>query len=573
MNFSGFIRKEDGAKISFSTLSPLIGIYDIKYYQDDSKGPFSKKEFRWSFNGDYWSSWEILNQGNISSIKIGGNKQIFLEIRYLSSGGSVTSFTINYNGEPQIVDNNCNTCQPDSQYKPINKNIDNSDDIQCKYNTDSDHIDVETLCGKDSNFYLWRPNHKGTQPISSISNLSNVLNKLASAVTNVDIKSALNVDGDGIGVYYKLDNKTLYFKRIQEGNKIFVSETSDGIISISADDSSINDLFFHIGNLNGVNIGGSSGEIFKHRINDDFQFRTIAAGSTGISIQTVGDRIVISADASISGELWVDSDPISATIGGARSGDIFDGSTSIRVLEKMLYEYFPPKVNLNINPSSGYYEKWNPSILAAQLFGNFNNHDFVKVRVTDISAYVSVNNMPAIPINILPTNISYPDVSEGSFIFNDSSFPNWEDVVYNLKFYNNANYKSMPAFDVSIDLKFIEPYIWGVVDDTINKNNINATILEDFKNSGQKLILPKKSNEIDFIRPNGMFKIKFVYAYPENYGGLRSIMDTKNDFNVMSSFDYLTLNIDLGAPTLIPYSVYIKSHWIDTSSFKLIFNI
>ena len=574
MQFSNFVRTEEGNKITFYTPNPLNGITDIKYFKDNATGNFAKKEFRWSFNNDYWSAWTPLNQGNLSAIKIGGNQYLFLEIRYLSSGnGAVTSFTLNYDGAAQssIVGG---SCPPDSQYVQTDKSV--SPEIYIpgqSCGSGGGPIDAETLCGKSCEYYLWRPNHKGQQPISSITDLQKVLNNLAAAVTDMDIKGALNVDGPGVGVYYGYENKILYFKRIGEGNKTFVTESPDGIITISVDDASINDLFFYLGNLNGVNIGGGSGRIFKQRIGDEFQFRTITSGVGGITIDTIDDRIVINIDSSISGELWVDPDPISATIGGVKSGDTFDGSTSIRVLEKILYEYFPPKVDLNINPSSGYYEKWDPFVPVAQIFGTFDNSNFIKVRVTDVSAYVSINNTSIVPINIPPTHIIYPNVSDGSFSFTDGSFPNWEDVIYHLKFYNNVDSNPMPILDVSIGLKFVEPYIWGIVDDTINSGNISASIIQEFRNAGQKLIVPKKSNEIDFERPSGMFKIKFVYAYPETYGDLVNIFDVRNDFNVTSSFEYTTISINLGAPTLIPYRVYIKRHWIDVSSFKLIFNI
>lgn len=62
MQFSNFIRTESGNQIIFSNTSPLIGIKDIKFYKDNSKGSFDKKEFRWSFNKDYWSSWEVFFQ-------------------------------------------------------------------------------------------------------------------------------------------------------------------------------------------------------------------------------------------------------------------------------------------------------------------------------------------------------------------------------------------------------------------------------------------------------------------------------------------------------------------------------
>ena len=40
--------------------------------------------------------------------------------------------------------------------------------------------DAQTLCGKDCDYYLWRPNQKGEQAITSITGLQQILNSLIS---------------------------------------------------------------------------------------------------------------------------------------------------------------------------------------------------------------------------------------------------------------------------------------------------------------------------------------------------------------------------------------------------------
>jgi hypothetical protein len=121
----------------------------------------------------------------------------------------------------------------------------------------------------------------------------------------------------------------------------------------------------------------------------------------------------------------------------------------------------------------------------------------------------------------------------------------------------------------------VPPYIWGVCPNeyTIGTSDASlATLLTSFYNAGQKIIEPKQSNEINF-NTAGIFKAKFVYAYPAAYGDLSSIFDVKNDFNVTTSFDSKTLNYNYQSSPVIPYKIYIKSHWINVSTFKLIFNI
>ena len=88
MVFSNFTRTVSGNQIFFRNETPIEAVKNLKYYRDDSSGTFTKKEFRWSFDNNYWASWEVLNQGNISNINVRGNYNLFLEIRYTQSNPS-----------------------------------------------------------------------------------------------------------------------------------------------------------------------------------------------------------------------------------------------------------------------------------------------------------------------------------------------------------------------------------------------------------------------------------------------------------------------------------------------------
>jgi len=561
MNFSNFTKISSGNLIYFRNESPIENAGSLKFYKDNASGAFVKKEFRWSFDRNYWASWMDLNIGNIAGVKTSDNRYLFFEIKYTMTSptaGKVSSFSIEY------LENSGQTFAPPVEDVNMDHNHTLSDGCNDLGGTTKTFkvvtiTNAETLCGKTCDFYLWRSNHKGFQPISSVTDLQATLDKLQEQIYVLDpsttLNSAYNIGG-GTGVFSSKDvsARALVFKSLLPGNLITISDDPSTItINVSP---SVNNKFNQI--------DASLNVLANWNIIQDgsITYLTNWNLSQDVSIQ------IIRAE-----NRWNDPDPISANVGGLNSGDTLDGSTSIAILEKMLYEYFPPVVHIYLSPSSGYYEKWNSSISPANIFGSFNNTDFVKVRVTDISAYVSVNNGSLQPINIPPSHLSYPNVSDGSFSFNDGSFPNWENVVYHIKIDNNVNGISMPIFDVSVNLDFVEPYIYGLVDNTINIGNITPTIIQNFHALGQKIISPKKSNEVTFTRDPSMFKIKFVYAYPASYGDLSSIFDVKNDFNVTSSFDSSILDIVIGASSSIPYKIYIKSHWIDVASFKLIFNI
>ena len=572
MNFSNFTKISSGNLIYFRNESPIENVGPLKFYKDNASGTFVKKEFRWSFDRNHWASWMDLNVGNIAGVKTGDNKYLFFEIKYTMTSptaGKVSSFLIDYLPNPgqtyappvEDVNTDHGHTLPDG-CNDLGGTVKNYEIIEIK--------NADTLCGKNCDYYLWRGNHKGTQPISSITDLQSVLNNLAALVRDVDITGALNVDGPGIGVYYGKTDKKLYFKTLIEGNKIFITEDLGGHITIAVDDASINDLFTLVGTLDGANVGGGTGEVFKQRLGQDFQFRTIVAGNANITVTTVGDQIRISLDPSVSGEaIWTDPDPISADVGGLNPGDILDGSTSISVLEKMLYEYFPPEVNLQISPSgvyqsfknNTYYGEKNGTAYDVSLGGDFNNSPFTKLRIYDASLFINgVGSYSHIPYLFVPN---------GSFGWEISGPSLLEDRVYSVKIYDNM---SFTPTEVSIGINYVFPYLYGVIGD-ISTGGLTNTILQSFYLAGQKIVAPEQSNEVIFDRPIGISRAKFVYAYDDSYGDLSSIFDVKNDFNVTTSFDKVTINNVLIGTELKTYKVYIKSHWIDVSSFKLIFNI
>ena len=564
MVFSSFSRSEINNQVVFKNTNPIKNVGAIRFFADDAGGPFSKKEFRWSFNNSYWSSWEVLNQGNISRLDSGGKPYLFIEVRYVkaSDTSSVNTFSITYDEFRGTVPAPMPS-QPSQQSVPCPTDYSGS----CTPQPAPD--DCTILSGKSGEYYLWRPNHQGEQPISTITGLQDVLRNLANAVQNVDIQGAANVDASGVGVYYNKQDKLLYFKRIVGGKMLFVNEDTAGRITISIDDSSINDIMFHLGNLSGVNVGGADGQVYRGRVGDNLQFRTIAPLTSGVSVVTVGDQVRIGLDASITGEtVWSDTDPVSATVGGMDSGTLIQqGSNAISILENILYEYFPPDVSIMSTPSPGYYEKWDPTTLSdVSVYGNFNNEPFAKVRVTDVSFYSSLVGGIG--------NIQYMDVSNGVFEFNDGGTnSNWDDVVYSIHVHHNVSGHIVDPYEVSVGIQFVNPYIWGIVGDEVTIGNVDHNILENLHSLGQKIICPKQSNLVNFVRPNGMVKVKFLYAYDATYGELSSILDTKNNFSVTTSFSSTIVNINLGVQTNIPYRVYIKNHWIDVQTFSLLFNI
>jgi hypothetical protein len=159
MQFSNFSRLEVDLTITLYNEIPIENVGIIQYYSDNSQGIFSKKEFRWSPDSTYWSSWETLTIGAISRIDTHGNYYFFLEIRYVltyANSGTVSTFTLNY----------LNGTATATRFENLNYNVTSS-------------IDASTLNGYSGNWYLNRAHHNGYQPISSITGLQAALNEIS----------------------------------------------------------------------------------------------------------------------------------------------------------------------------------------------------------------------------------------------------------------------------------------------------------------------------------------------------------------------------------------------------------
>ncbi|NMC58322.1 MAG: collagen-like protein, partial [Candidatus Methanofastidiosa archaeon] len=162
MIFSNFVKTESGNQVILKNNVPIENVRTIRFYKDDSSGSFDKKEFRWSFNNNYWSAWEVLNQGNLTRLDLKGKSYFFLEIRYIKANTSakISSFSLTYESPTAST----------SEKSPCSKEYDDN----CY--TGTFPKDCETLNGQPGSYYLWRPNHKGQQPINTIAGLEAALN-------------------------------------------------------------------------------------------------------------------------------------------------------------------------------------------------------------------------------------------------------------------------------------------------------------------------------------------------------------------------------------------------------------
>jgi len=159
--------------ILFRNITALANVYKIVFFKETGlRGNWVKKEFRYSFDGIIWSSWNTLTQGNINQIDFTNHPEFFIEILYSRANyntADIIDFYLFYNADSGTP--------VDPSVGPVN---------------------ADTLQGEPGSFYLDRANH--TEPY-------------------VDLEMYNVVDGSSAGVYsHKVDTSfgtDFYFKRIE----------------------------------------------------------------------------------------------------------------------------------------------------------------------------------------------------------------------------------------------------------------------------------------------------------------------------------------------------------------------
>ena len=190
-------RQEFIKTIEFANSNPLLNVQRITYFKEEEiSGSFSKKEFRYSFDNAVWTNWNTLTQGNLAGIAYSDNPKFYLQLKYSRNGignANILRWYLFYESST-----------PTPPVPPHTL------------------IDADLLQGEPGSYYLDRSNQIG--PYTGI-NVSNVAQ-----------------DPSAAGVYYgRLDTSLgtdLYFKRIEGGDGVTISDSPAGIITIAIDPSS-----------------------------------------------------------------------------------------------------------------------------------------------------------------------------------------------------------------------------------------------------------------------------------------------------------------------------------------------
>jgi len=308
MVFSNFTRTTSGNQIIFKNKLPIKNVGSLKFYKDNSSGSFATKKFRWSFDNNYWSSWETLNQANLTNIDVKGNDYLFIEIRYKISGsGKVTTFSVNYTLAAAIDPCETTTSTPEQI------TIDTIEDYTSKVRKET--INADFLNSQNGSYYLWRPNHKGPIPQSVVTNLTKDLNILDSKIGLFDasvILGATNIGDGSANIYSDISTNILRFRSLSGTQATKISQIGD-VVYIGIDAS------FSGGEINnGDNLGiGASIWAYKDPATKTLEFR---------SLSSINDIILITSD---DDNIYIDVSIFTEYVREASLGDSFVWNTGV----------------------------------------------------------------------------------------------------------------------------------------------------------------------------------------------------------------------------------------------------
>jgi len=178
--------------ILFKNQNPILNVEKIAFYKEtELTGSWLKKEYRYSFDDIVWSTWRTFTQAAVQGLDFANHPNFYIEVLYTRS--------------------NYNTAEIEDLYLFYDSTVPTPPDPSVGL------IDADTLQGQPGSFYLDRANFTG--PYTDL------------IVDNVP-------DGSTAGVYsHRIDTSIgseFYFKRIEGGSGVTITDGSNGIITIDS---------------------------------------------------------------------------------------------------------------------------------------------------------------------------------------------------------------------------------------------------------------------------------------------------------------------------------------------------
>ena len=234
------------------------------------------------------------------------------------------------------------------------------------------------------------------------------------------------------------------------------------------------------------------------------------------------------------------------SFGGIKTNADLNGKSWQEIIEAMFYPYTQPVISVTGTPNGGVYEK-----------GNTQTITNVKVVVTKKSKKIT-----KVEVFNGATSLGSKTGTEvengGTFNFAVSVPVNSINVQLTAKATDETGDSGVSSATTGA-FTFVYPYYVGICDDGVA---IDETLVKSLT----KKIENKANKSISYTTNNQ----RMVFAYPKNYGVIKSIIDP-NNFDVTATFTSTTVSVTGLDGTAQNYYVYVNGASTQ-SNFTMKFN-
>jgi len=234
----------------------------------------------------------------------------------------------------------------------------------------------------------------------------------------------------------------------------------------------------------------------------------------------------------------------SVEVGALKSGTKFESVECADVLEQILVAKFPPSIKFTSSlAESGTYEIGEVKDITLDIEAIKQSYDIKKVEIT-----------------------STPSIAEFTTSITTSPWEHNGELSI-----SDTQTITVKATDVeglisskSIKWNFVYPMYASYVDTTV------TTLEEADIISGQKVIKPKSAVTLAYTSNDIL--LRPVFAYPKNYGQLKSVLDVLNQIELITNYDVQELQIECLDGNMVDYYVYVAKTEAILDNFEIKFS-
>lgn len=253
---------------------------------------------------------------------------------------------------------------------------------------------------------------------------------------------------------------------------------------------------------------------------------------------------------------YTNDTPMISSLGGLAAGTTFDDMTIQDIFDKLFYPYTKPTISLKVDINSS---GTSSTSIGIREIGNPINSIKYEATVTKKSENLSKIEYYSAG-SVVSTNSSLTGNGTYTYTYTPGT-PINSDTTFKARVTDTTN----GYMEASINATFVRPMYIGYVPGTVTADTLTAS---DVTGSTMTKLIEKQGSKTKALTFNSG---RYMFAYPNSYGDLKSILDP-NKFDNIGSFTKKTLNITCLDDTDVSYNVYIFNNIVDSDNYAMTYN-